>query len=333
VTATNTGAPTATPSPTSTSLSFAPETQEDALAQQPFEPLEFNDLVEQQAGTEQASTPQQIAALKPLPTPTLMLVAEREIIPENCIELIDNGSFEARGMGWSQQGSKISPVYTAPTLETPGALQSGLAIRLGLVDDVNVAGISATQQLVHLPADRNKITLHFRYFPQYQGSPSPGDFQYVDIYHGESGQFVGRALGVQRNDRAWIERQYDLSGQAGEAVRLFFMVSNDGVEGNIAMFVDDVSLLACHTPKLQPPKRPATDEQPQPSAAGSSTPQPLGFSNTIVLSPQAESEPEVSPEIMPVQGFSFGRTGGLLAVLGIAGAALVLLPLTRRFIK
>ncbi len=146
----------------------------------------------------------------------------RVLVPDGCVELVNNGTFEALGMGWSQEGSAILPEYSAPPPATDTTLQSGMAIRLGLADNSAVFGISATQQLVQLPKESNQITLSFRYFPLYDTPPSRGDFQYVDIYHGESGQFVGRALGVQRNDRLWIARTYDLSAFAGEAVRLYF---------------------------------------------------------------------------------------------------------------
>jgi hypothetical protein len=339
VTPTNTGAPTVTPTTTGTAISYAPTESESAIAQQQITPQPSEQSVPLLAvqQLESQSAPQQIAALQPLPTPTVLLIVNRQVIPDNCIELIDNGSFEARGMGWGHDGGKILPVYAAPTV-VPGTPSSGLAIRLGLVDKIEVAGVSAAQQLVPLPKESNKITLRFRYFPRYDVPPSRGDFQYVDIYHGESGQFVGRALGVQRNDRTWIEREYDLSALAGESVRLFFMVSNDGVGGNIAMYVDDVSILACRVPKLQPQNRLAVGRPAQQSVGSASTPQPLTLASANDIGDTDRDNidtgnTDAQAEIVPVQGFSFGRLGGLLAVLGIAGAALVLLPLTRRFTK
>jgi hypothetical protein len=261
------------------------------------------------------------------PTATAVLIANRVLIPDNCIELVNNGSFEARGMGWSQEGSKILPAYGAPAL-TANAQPSGVAIRLGLTDVITATGISATQQLLQLPADRNQITLRFRYFPLYATPVSRGDYQYVDIYHGESGQFMGRVLGIQSNARQWLDAEYDLSKLAGEAVRLFFMVSNDGIDGNIAMYIDDVSVLACRVARIQP-ALPAQEgvagglQEAQESLAGVGTPQPLATFATNSIQPQAD--------VAPVGGFTFGRMGGLLAVLGIAGTLLVLLPLTRRF--
>jgi hypothetical protein len=257
-----------------------------------------------------------------LPTPTVQLVAER-VVPEGCVELIRNGGFDARGAGWSQEGSKILPEYSVPEVAAGATDQGGMAIRLGLVGNVAVSGISATQQLIDLPKETNRITLTFRYYPLYDTPPSPGDFQYVDIYHGESGQFAGRALGVQQNERVWIERSYDLSTYAGEAVRLFFMVSNDGVGGSIAMYVDDVSVLACRVAK--PPQNSLAAAPVQWPIASTNTPLPLVASSALEADP-----PE---EIAPDSGFSFGRMGGLLAVLGIAGAALLILPLSRRLSK
>jgi hypothetical protein len=205
-------------------------------------------------------------------------------------------------------------------------------LRLGLTGGVNVEGISATQQIVHLPKESNQITLSFRYFPLYEQPPSQGDFQYVDIYHAESGQFVGRALGVQRDDRIWIEREYDLSSLAGEPIRLYFMVSNDGTGGAIAMYVDDVSILACRVAKSPQNSLAAVQQARQATRIASVS----GTATVAVNAPQQLANAKsvsAQAEVAPVPGFAFGRMGGLLAVLGIAGAALMLLPLTRRFTK
>lgn len=314
VTPTNTGEPTPTETATSTAVSFVPDASQSSYAQVLHTP--------------QPVTPEALAALPLLPTPTIVFVADRQEIPDNCVELINNGTFEAYGVGWSREGSKILPVYATPEATT-NSTQSGIAIRLGGMGEVSVAGISATQQLVQLPKDSNQITLRFRYYPLYEEPLSEGDFQYVDIYHGETGQFMGRALGVQRNDRAWIEHEYDLSAFAGESVRLFFMVSNDGIGGNIAMYLDDVSILACRVPKLRLDNRVDVALPVQTPVAATGTPQPLALANAI----NYDSQEEADEAAVTTPGFSFGRMAGLLTVLGIAGASLVLLPLTRRFYK
>jgi hypothetical protein len=322
VTATNTGvpspssppsatpfvSPTISPTPSASPVSLGPAATTIPVAvEQPITPQE--------------DAPQVIADRQAQPAPTLMLLADRYAIPENCVELVENGGFEASGVGWSHAGGQILPVYAAP--DAYDGLHSGQAIRLGLMEGVSAAGISAAEQLVQLPKESNKITLRFRYFPAYETPLSAGDFQYVDIYHGETGQLVGRALGVQRDDRAWLEREFDLSALAGEAVRLYFMVSNDGVGGNIALYIDDVSILACRVPKS--PDSLAAAVQAQQTPAHATTSPPLVVANAIAVSPEEE--------FAQGQGFSFGRMGGLLAVLGIAGVALILLPLTKRFSK
>ncbi|MCC6455447.1 MAG: lamin tail domain-containing protein [Caldilineaceae bacterium] len=301
VTPTNTGAPSPTPSPTSTTMptvAVGPGATENTFVQQA------------------------------VPTPTVVLVANHNIVPDGCTELIKNGGFEALGMGWSHEGSRILPEYSIPADTTDIALQANMAIRLGLVGDHatngGVSGISAAQQLVQLPADAKRIGLSFRYFTLYETPPSTGDFQYVDIYHGSTGQFLGRVLGIQQNERTWLTRSYDLSALAGEEIRLFFMVSNDGVGGNIAMYVDDVSVLACRTNGQAPLNTLAAAPVEQP--AQQSVQQPLP---TPVVSTPAPFE-QLGARTPAEEGSPFGRVAGLLAVMGIAGAALLIFPLIRR---
>lgn len=295
---------------------------ENSLAQVPSQLTPQAIILQQQAQTVEAQAAQASQVpTAPQPTATVVLIADRKVMPDHCIELVNNGSFEARGMGWSHEGSRILPVYSAPALTGADVPPSGLAIRLGLTEAITVAGISAVQQRVQLPAERNQITLNFRYFPQYEAPATRGDFQYVDIYHGESGQFLGRALGVQRDDRTWIERDYDLSALAGEAIRIFFMVSNDGEGGNIAMYIDDVSILACRVDKT-PRDNLAGLAQTQTQVPRRVTEQPTPVAT--IAAPRPPDEITNTPRV------AFGRVGGLLAVLGIAGAALIVLPIIRR---
>ena len=333
--------PTLTPTLTPTTMALAPSTPESLVVQQAVPQQEAVQSVAQQStepqSAAQANAPQPVAVLQVVPTPTVLFVAERVVVPEGCVELINNGTFEARGVGWSQEGSVILPEYSAPPLPPGVVSHTGLAIRLGLVGNVTAAGVSATQQLVQLPKESNEITLRFRYYPEYENPPTRGDFQYVDIYNSASGQFVGRALGGQQNDRGWIDRTYDLSNFAGEAVRLYFIVSNDGIGGNISMYVDDVSVLACRV-KTQPQNSLAAVVPTEQPVTNANVAQPLvATTNLASIAPTtapitvSQSAADAADEL--VAGFSFGRMGGLLAVLGIAGAALVLLPLTRRFTK
>jgi hypothetical protein len=146
------------------------------------------------------------------------------------------------GPGWELTSSAVMPAYTTDL--TFG--ESHQALRLGIADGANTAGISAAGQNVVLPEGATSIVLSFRYYPLYDDPPGPGDVQYVDVYNAETSQLAGRALGDQRNDRTWLTTDYDLTAEAGQTVRLVFAVNNDGEEGRTAMYVDNVSVLACN---------------------------------------------------------------------------------------
>ncbi len=159
----------------------------------------------------------------------------------NCVELVNNGSFEATGPGWNLTGSQHAPAYEADIVFG----ESSQSLRLGNIDQENSAGVSAADQTVFLPEDAASIVLSFRYYPVIDGEPGPGDLQFVDIYNAMTGQFAGRALGVQQNDARWLAATYDLTSLAGQPVRIVFAVNNDDAGGRTAMYVDNVSILAC----------------------------------------------------------------------------------------
>jgi uncharacterized repeat protein (TIGR01451 family) len=171
------------------------------------------------------------------------------LLATECVELAANGDFESTGEGWTLSEGIAAPVYTSELTFN----DSGQAMRLGIVDDENLASISAIDQVVALPGDANSIILSFRYYPLYEAEPGPGDLQYVDIYNVLTGQFAGRALGTQSNERTWLTTDYDLTMQAGQDVRIVFAVNNDGVEGRSAMYVDNVSVLSCQSSNLVSP--------------------------------------------------------------------------------
>lgn len=168
---------------------------------------------------------------------------------DQCTELLTNGNYEQGATGWNLLQGPVVPVVDSE-VTFHGSAQS---IRLGIVSGDNLASISAINQMVALPADANSIVLSFRYYPLYDAAPGPGDLQYVDIYNVMTGQFAGRALGTQSNERTWLTSDYDLTSQAGQTVRLVLAVNNDGVEGRSAMYVDNVSVMACNFGDLVAP--------------------------------------------------------------------------------
>jgi hypothetical protein len=165
---------------------------------------------------------------------------------------------------------------------------SGQAMMLGIVEGGNLASISAIDQMVALPPDASSIILSFRYYPMYEEQPGLGDLQYVDVYNVMTGQFAGRALGTQANDRTWLTADYDLTMQAGQTVRLVMAVNNDGVEGRSAMAVDNVSIVACNFGDLVNP-----GIAPTPDPALGATNRPIADQSPILLAGRESQDQSV----------------------------------------
>jgi hypothetical protein len=206
-------------------------------------------------------TPTPVAAPEDAEAPAAHAAPELE--PAECMELISNGSFDDGNVGWNFNESVSPPAVTDDVFFG----DSGQSLRLGIADGDNVASISAADQTVDLPAEATSIVLSLRYYPLYDEEPGPGDLQYIDIYNAMTGQFAGRVVGAQLNDRRWLGATYDLTPLSGQAIRVVFAVNNDGVAGATAAYIDDVSILACNydatpTPdsSVQPETTPATQE-------------------------------------------------------------------------
>jgi bacillopeptidase F (M6 metalloprotease family) len=56
---------------------------------------------------------------------------------------------------------------------------------------------------------------------------------------------IGRLISGRSDDRRWIPYHFDLTAYAGQTIKLYFGVYNDGWDGVTAMYVDDVSLKLC----------------------------------------------------------------------------------------
>jgi uncharacterized repeat protein (TIGR01451 family) len=235
---------------------------------------------------------------QPVSTPAPALTAE-------CAEVLENGDFEVTDGGWTVLQGVAAPLYTSE-LTFNG---SGQAMRLGIIDGDNLASISAVDQVISLPGEANSIILSFRYYPLYEPEPGPGDLQYVDLYNVLTGQFAGRALGPQSNERSWLTVDYDLTMQAGQTIRLVLAVNNDGVEGRTAMYVDNVSIMACNFGDLVAPGDAPTRD---PALSSSS----LAEREPILL---AGRQQQASPGLMA----RLSAIGVLASVAGVIGFAVM----------
>jgi hypothetical protein len=71
------------------------------------------------------------------------------------------------------------------------------------------------------------------------------DAQYVILYD-ESGVKLRTLWSARLDNRSWTQHgSFDLSAYAGQAVRLYVGVFNDGDGAPSGMYVDEVSLVAC----------------------------------------------------------------------------------------
>lgn len=311
-----TDTPTATPTPTMT-VPSAPTTTPTSTASPPA------------TGTPtQTPTTMAQAAPPPTRTPSLAAASAMQLIRATgqsaaaCTELIVEGTFDRPGEGWSAIQSPLPPRYVTPFTGNQG----GQAVLLGITEPPNRFAISAIQQQVELPADAETIQLSFRYYPLHDTTPGAADVQSVDLYDAANGQLIQRLMGVQQNDRVWHDRRFDLSHLAGQTIQLLFVVSNDGPMGTIAMYVDDVSLVACHRPTGSEPRL-AAHAGP---LAEVSAARPRLLPNSPTPRIERLATPAISAASVGGSWPYLGRIGLVLATLGVIGAASLLVPYFRR---
>lgn len=169
-------------------------------------------------------------------------VAQAAELPAGCFETVVNGGFEQVNANWS-----IDPSPSPATFANTQVFAGNWSMRLGILDGSNTAGQSTTSQTVHLPAQANSVILSFRYFGQADGSNGVGDFQYLDLYDANTNAFIQRRFQTTNSTMMWLGVQYSITDLRGRDVRLVFGVANDGENGRLAMYVDEVSVYFCTT--------------------------------------------------------------------------------------
>ena len=167
--------------------------------------------------------------LPPLPTGT-------------CTELLNDGGFEALGTGWTRGRSPDYSALVGPTLVHSG----GAAMRLGNVDQPDIFSYSSIRQTVTLPYGPDVIRLSFWHNLQSEDEGIERDRQEVILLDPTTSVTVGILWRVTRNDKSWQPEELDLTPYQGRILSLYFNVRNDGDGRRTAMYIDDVSLLACN---------------------------------------------------------------------------------------
>jgi len=182
-----------------------------------------------------SSTPGVTATPNPGGTPTAAAPV--------CDEGVANGGFEYDG-DW-----EISADGGYATAVRHGGVRS---MRIGITDlDDNRYSYSSTWQWVTIPANAVSAALRFWLYPLVEEPSDPDieeasgtdDAQLVLIFDKDGGQST--LVHQRSNDRQWIFYEHDLVRYAGQTVKLYFGVRNDGQGGVTAVYVDDVSLEVC----------------------------------------------------------------------------------------
>jgi hypothetical protein len=172
----------------------------------------------------------------------LSLAAPSHDIAFGCINLIENGGFEAITPHWQVQPGSRPPMYTNE-FTFNNSLQS---MRVG--NGLELANVASTSEVRHIavqfPPDATRIILRFRYSPRHDGEPD-ADLQQVDVYDHNMGQLALSVLNAQENDANWRLVERDLTEFRGRLISLRFRVQNDGQLGRTLMYVDNVEIEYC----------------------------------------------------------------------------------------
>ena len=133
-------------------------------------------------------------------------------------------------------------------------------MRVGIINPAdNIETYSSTWQYVTIPANSASATLTVWLYPvsgeSFWVAPKnwvtplipeesmADDSQFIIVYDQDNVQHT--LLFQRRNDRVWLVYQYDMMPFAGQTIRLYFGVFNNGFSGVTGMYVDDVSLQLC----------------------------------------------------------------------------------------
>jgi len=182
-------------------------------------------------------------------------------------DILVNGGFEAES-GWDLPVTARPAGYT-----TRVAYDSRRSLRVGIVNKSNAFAYSSARQLIAIPANAIRATLHSYVYPvssggiqapqgqAFQGEvavehapqqvPAAGDAQYLLLLDPETGGIVQTLFWELSNAQGWQHWTFDLTPYAGQTLRLYFGVYNDGAGGQAGMFVDNAALVV---------ERPAPEE-------------------------------------------------------------------------
>lgn len=233
-----------------------------------------------------ASTPWPTPIATPWPTP-----AGSPAPSANCVELIRNGGFESTG-SWVLGWNPVPPFYNT----NPAFVQSGVgSMALGAVNQTSVTApaYSSIRQDVTLPATARSAAITYSYWPISSATPDGLNRQELilldPLASDETVQVLWRET---ENNQTWLTKTINLDDYRGRTLSIYFNARNAGDGTRTAMYLDNVSLMACDQPVVQPAAVPAA-----PPSAGAP-------GQTAGVAPDAPPVPQAGATIISVNGAS-----------------------------
>jgi hypothetical protein len=180
-------------------------------------------------------------------TPTNTLTPTATMAPGECREMVVNGDASSYA-GWYFVPSQYMAAYSQVQAHSPTrSLRTG--IELNAVNP-GYGTYSAVQQSVLVPSEADTLTLGFWYYTVADGGPSDTDWSMFRIQVLSTGAIheIFRLSYPGTNTRTWTYYELDeatLAPFKGETIAVHFETYNNGWGGTTAMYIDDVSLMAC----------------------------------------------------------------------------------------
>ena len=224
------------PAATATPIPEAPADLSVPAATTPLPPLESPSPV--------VTQPTAALPAAQVPGPDSGVEAARAArVPAGCTELIWEGDFEGGIDEWvftpaADGGAHLDGSHVH---DGKGGLYS---LRVGYPVATNQASLSAAERKITLPDQYASLVLTFDYLIQAGDPVNMAGAQRADIYYMRSGQLARRIFNRSEENVEWRIEEEDLTALAGQPVRLRFSVNDERGSG-VAMYVDNVSLLAC----------------------------------------------------------------------------------------
>ncbi|MEM7118035.1 MAG: cohesin domain-containing protein [Chloroflexota bacterium] len=243
---------TYTITPSKSGLTFSPSNR-SIFVPPNAQGLNFTAITPATATPTPTNTPQPDPDPDPDPDPT-------STPSPSCWNGIVNGGFEA-GNGWTIGDNEYWASYSSAT-----ARSGSRSMRVGIVNSAdNRFAYSSTWQYVTIPSSATDATLRFWLAGSTTGTLGTqevgplerplripissterslnDDAQYVLIYDAWGNQHT---LLYQRHNHGWQQHSFNLGSFAGQQIRIYFGVYNNGFGGVTGMYVDDVELTSCN---------------------------------------------------------------------------------------